>query len=271
MTLVMYSFKEQYSIIKKVILRDNSSKRIDCPFCGGHKTLSLSKTEGRLLWNCYKASCQAKGIKDDKLSVDSIKARLSPDYSPKRRSNPNEIPPLLSNIEHYPRALEYLEKVQCLDVYNTQKVHIKYTPKEDRVLFFMNSNQGAVGRYIGEEPKNKKYKIPKWKVYGDTSGCFIIGSGSHAVVVEDVPSACVVSAIPGYVGVALLGTNIEHLQRQQLRQFSDITFALDKDARKKSISVGSKYFFGVNTSVLLLEEDIKYIPTSKLKALLLNR
>ena len=85
---------------------------------------------------------------------------------------------------------------------------------------------------------------------------------------EDVPSACVISTIPGYVGVALLGTNIEHQQRQQLKQFSDITFALDKDARKKSINVGSKYFYGLNTSVLLLEEDIKYTPLSKLQTML---
>ena len=134
----MYSFKEQDSVIKKVILRANSSKRIDFPFCGGLKTLSLSENQGRLLWTCYKASCQAKGIKDDKLSVDSIKAPLNSDYTPKKRSNPNEIPPLLSNIQHQ--------------------------------------------------------------------------------------------------------------QRQQLRQFRDITFALDKDVRKKSFRDGSKYFYGLNTS-----------------------
>lgn len=265
----MYSLKEQYSIIKKVILRDNSSKRIDCPFCGGYKTLSLSKIQGRFLWNCYKASCNAKGIKDDKLSLSSIKSRLSSkEAAQKKRSNPNEIPPILSKIEHNPKAVEYLKEVNCWNVYKTHQVHIKYTAKEDRVLFFMNNNEGAVGRYIGNPPTNKKYKISKWKVYGDTTGCFIIGEGNHAVVVEDIPSACVVSTIPGYVGVALLGTNIEYKQRQQLQDFKKITFALDKDARKKSIDASNKFFFGVQPSVLLLEEDIKYINKDKLYNLL---
>ena len=34
---------------------------------------STFKMQGRFLWNCYKASCPAKGIKDDKLSLSSIK------------------------------------------------------------------------------------------------------------------------------------------------------------------------------------------------------
>ena len=266
----MYSLKEQYSIIKKVILRDNSSKRIDCPFCGGYKTLSLSKQQGRLLWNCYKASCVAKGVKDDKLSLSSIKYRLSSEEIAKKSSNPNQIPQIVSNVEHNSRAIKYLKDVNCWDVYKTHQVHIKYTPKESRVLFFMNNDTGAVGRYVGDPPTNKKYRISKWKVYGDTTGCFIIGEGDHAIVVEDVPSACVVSTIPGYVGVALLGTNIEHKQRQQILQFKKITFALDKDARKKSIEASNKFFFGVQPSVLLLEEDIKHISTHKLHKLLSN-
>lgn len=264
----MYSFKEQYETIKSVILRDNSSKRINCPFCGGHKTLSLSKHQGRLLWNCYKASCNAKGVKDSKLSIHSIKDRLSSGKPTIKKSNPNEIPSILSNIEHHPKAIQYLKDVNCFDVYNTHAVHIKYTPRDQRVLFFMNNKTGAVGRYIGDPPTNKKFKIPKWKVYGDTSGCFIIGEGDHAIVVEDVPSACVVSEIPGYVGVALLGTNIEHQQRQQLKQFKALTIALDADARATSIKHSKSTYNGIRPSVLLLDEDIKNMGSSRLRKLL---
>ena len=267
----MYSIKEQYSIIKAVILRDNSSKRIDCPFCGGQKTLSLSKMQGTLLWNCYKASCGAKGIKDDKLSINSIKSRLTSTRDKSRRSNPNEIPLLLSNCEHHPTSLDYLESVQCLDVYKTNKVHIKYTPRDQRVLFFMNDNTGCVGRYIGDPPKNKNYRIPKWKVYGNTTGCFSYGQGKHAIVVEDIPSAIVVGKVPGYVGMALLGTNIEHKQRQQLMFFNDITFALDKDARKKSINAATKFYFGRKPTVLLLEEDFKNMGEDQVKQVLFGK
>ena len=137
-----YSIKEQYSIIKTDILRDNSSKRIDCPFCWEHKTLSLSKMQETLFRNCYKASCGAKGIKDDKLSINSIKSRLNSTWYKSRRSNPNQIPTLLSNFEHHPTSLDYLESVQCLDVYKSNSIHIKYTPSDQRVLFFMNDNIG---------------------------------------------------------------------------------------------------------------------------------
>ena len=97
----MYFIKEQYSVIKAVILRDNSFKRIDCFFCGRHKTLSLSKLQGTLLWNCYMAFYGAKGIKDDKLSINSIKSRLALTRDKSRRSNPNKIPlihPIVSII-----------------------------------------------------------------------------------------------------------------------------------------------------------------------------
>ena len=265
------NYADQIEVIKDLGLDEGQSIRMDCPFCFHNNTLQLTKESGQMKWYCFSASCTAKGVKDDKLSLSSIKSRLSSeDIKEKKRSNPNEIPPIVSSIENNPRAIEYLKEVNCWNVYKTHQVHIKYTPKEDRVLFYMNNDTGAVGRYIGDPPTNKKYRISKWKVYGDTTGCFIIGEGNHAVVVEDVPSACVVSTIPGYVGVALLGTNIEHKQRQQILEYNKITFALDKDARKKSIEASNKFFFGVKPSVLLLEEDIKYINKDKLYNLLLN-
>lgn len=94
----MYSFQEQYKTIKSVILRNNSSKRINRPFCGGYETLSLSKLQGRLLWNFFKASCKAKGVKDTKLSIHLNKGRLSSGKPIFKKSNPKEIPSIFLKL-----------------------------------------------------------------------------------------------------------------------------------------------------------------------------
>ena len=128
--------------------------------------------QGTLLRNCYKEYCGAKGIKDDKLSINSIKSRLNSTRYKSRKSNPNQIPTLLSNFEHHPTSLDYLESVQCLDVYKSNSIHIKYTPRDQRVLFFMNDNTGCVGRYIGDPPKNKNYRNQIPEVLGRANSSF---------------------------------------------------------------------------------------------------
>ena len=63
----------------------------------------------------------------------------------------------------------------------------------------------------------------------------------------------------------------EHKQRQQLMFFNDITFALDKDARKKSISAATKFFFGKKPNILLLEEDFKNMGEDQVKQVLFGK
>ena len=47
--------------------------RMSCPLCGGRDTLTISKVDGKLLWNCYKASCKTKGVKEYSRSKSEIK------------------------------------------------------------------------------------------------------------------------------------------------------------------------------------------------------
>ena len=256
----MYTYQEQYSIIKDIRVRENESKSCDCPFCGGKGKLSITNRDGSLLWNCYRASCNVRGVHGVSRSTNSIKSKLSgEEVSLPKQCLP--IPSIVSSPDHHPKALGYLESVHCLNAYKDKLVHIKYAPSEDRVLFFMNNDSGAVGRSLSGQ-------IPKWKVYGDTTGTFSCGNGDIAVVVEDVASACSVSTLTGYTGVALLGTNISFKQKQQLKRYKKVIISLDKDASSKAIKLLSKLGGHVkDVTVVLLEEDLKYLNTQQMEEL----
>jgi 5S rRNA maturation endonuclease (ribonuclease M5) len=110
--------------------------------------------------------------------------------------------------------------------------------------------------------------MPKWKSYGDTTGLFTCGTGDIAVVVEDAASACAISNLEGYVGAALLGTNISPKQKQQLKHYSRVIISLDKDASGKAIKLLSKLTGHVKSvTVVLLEEDLKNLNTQQLEEL----
>ena len=50
----MCSYRDQLSLLEPIELRENETKRIDCPFCGGSKTFSITRAEGNAsLHVCY--------------------------------------------------------------------------------------------------------------------------------------------------------------------------------------------------------------------------
>ena len=65
-----------YNIISDIDILNNETKRMNCPECGGYKTFTISNNMGRLLWNCYKASCSISGSKPVHLSVEDIKRTI---------------------------------------------------------------------------------------------------------------------------------------------------------------------------------------------------
>ena len=55
-------------------ITNGTTKRIDCPNCGGYRTFTVTNNMGSLVWNCYKASCNIKGGTRVHLSMDDIRA-----------------------------------------------------------------------------------------------------------------------------------------------------------------------------------------------------
>ena len=256
----MYTYKEQLEIVSKIPVKEGEGFNMNCPFCGGYKTFGLAVKDGKKLYHCFKVSCGVKGVQDVGMSSHTIMRRLNNKSSKDRTKKLLPIPTMLGEPKNYPAVMKYLSNTNCLAAYKKDLIEIKYSPAENRVLFFSEDGQGAVGRsLIGA--------VPKWKQFGLIEGLIKVGSGNKAIVVEDIASACAIGGLTDYVGCALLGTVLNTQQRAQLMLFSDIMIALDKDASKKAIQLKSRLEGRVNTKVIFLEDDIKNTQAKKIREL----
>lgn len=248
-------------MIRNIRVKEGESLTINCPFCGGQKKFSISKLDGKTLWNCYKASCGARGAMGGPRNMAVVKARIESAQKPQLMKEPLPLPKLISSISNHPDAEEYLHSVGSHEAVSRKLVTVGYSPEEHRVLFFMNNGEGAIGRALDT-------RLPKWKAFGDTEGCFTCGNGPTAVVVEDAASACSVGVLEGYTGVALLGTNISHRQKRQLMSYQRVILCLDKDASKKSIMLLQRLEGLVPATVRFLEKDLKLLRSDQIRRIL---
>ena len=256
---MFYSYQEQVSIVKDIRIKEDDSKRIICPFCFGVNTFTVSNKSGDTIWNCYKASCNAKGVYRGVGSAASIRSRLdgTKEEKPPVRS---PIPPILSDIENHKVVMDWLETNNCLSEAIQKKVTVKYSPKERRILFFYPEDIGALGRTL--IPGHK----PKWKQFGDTSGVFIAGFGESAVIVEDCASAVSVSRLENTVGIAISGTNLSTKQKHQLTKYKKVTIALDKDASRKSRLLVEQLNPFCSVVTKLINTDLKFLTLLELES-----
>jgi len=256
----MHSRNEQIQMVKGISLRANERRSLNCPFCGDtKKKFSIARIDGRIVWNCYRASCDARGAFNTDRNQSELKSRLSrSEISLPRKIN--SIPSILSSVYSHSDAVEYLKSVNSLEAYKDGLVHIKYSPSDNRVLFFNKDKTGAVGRALDK-------RNPKWWSYGDTSGGIVVGDNSHAVVVEDAASACSVSRI-GVTGIALLGTQLTPLIKSKLTEFNRVTIILDKDASSKALSIAKKMAQYTRATSKLTRDDLKCLTVLEIQKLL---
>lgn len=257
----MHTRSEQRDLLTSVRLKDGETKRMDCPFCGGKNTFTLTRKNGSRVWNCYKASCKAAGGNGDTRALTTIQKTLRGDSGGSERVNPEPIPSTVSDPEHHAEVVQYLKQINALESYESGLVRIAYDPKENRVLFFMNGGKGAVGRALD----NRK---PKWKAFGDVRGVFTCGKGPVAVVVEDAASAAAVGCLPEYTGVALLGTHMDMPKKAGLMAFERVVLCLDNDASKKSIDLLRKVQGLVPATVRFLRDDLKWLTKDQIREVL---
>lgn len=258
-----YSRSDQISIIKSITLRDGDSKTLDCPFCLGRKKFTISKVDGRTIWNCYKASCTVRGAYTTGRSLAAIKNKISGNIAkPERKTK--QIPSVLSGIDNHEGAVSYLKSVNSYDAYKMGLISISYDPAHNRVLYFTQDKQGAVGRAL--DGRN-----PKWMTYGNTEHGVQVGNTKHAVVVEDSASACSVVRVPGLTGYALLGTNLTHPIKSRLRHFSCVTIILDMDASSKALRIAKALQMHTNVQVRLTQKDLKWLEAEQITKLIENK
>ena len=258
--------------ISSLDIRDGESKRVSCPECGGYNTFTVTRKDGRVLYNCYKASCDVRGGVSQRRSLDALRSRFSMGtmgvleesntYLPEFDLPPN----MTANLER-DACLEYIDNMNLQPAIDAGYATVMYDFAQDRCVFLIyddNKNMiGAVGRAL------RKGVVPKWKRYDKRKDLmFFCGKKQGtAVLVEDCASACTVFA-SGYTGVALLGTSLNEHHVHQLRVFDKVIVALDADASKKAIRMQKMLAPHVPSEVLFLTDDLKYFTPECVRSLL---
>jgi hypothetical protein len=261
-----YSYADQLTLIKQIDMSEGQSRSLDCPFCGGRKKFSISKTDdGVTIWNCYRASCPVKGNFKGRRTASSIRrsldevvqaAKFAP-IVPDKKVTP--LPVITKNLRNDPDALKFVTDNNCLEAYDNGYINIRYAPAEKRVLFYGNDDQGAAGRSLAGHRA-------KWWTYGEISSGIHVGVGDTAVLVEDTPSACAVSRLKGHVGLALLGTNITGHIRNTLKNYTNIYIVLDNDASVKAVHLARSS--SSSMKVRLTKSDLKHLSNEQIRAVL---
>ena len=238
-----------YNTISDMDIPNGSTKRMNCPNCGGYKTFTVTNNMGSLVWNCYKVSCTLKGGTRVHLSVDDIRSGFS--GAEKFAEEAFELPSCV--VDRNPNSYQMRKFLATWDL-DYEELDLLYDVKEDRVVFPVYSQGNlvaATGRSLGN-------RLPKWKKYGKSGLPYSCGCGKVAVVVEDCVSAAVVGG-KSFVGVALLGTSLQESHKGYLAQFSTAVIALDPDALPKTMVMAKELRGHVNdVRVLRLTDDLKY-------------
>lgn len=241
-------------------VQSGTSKRFDCPSCGGKTTFSVTNDFGQLKWHCFKASCKTRGIANHSRTADEIRAVL-------RRNQvafAYELPEHFTSVQSSERCLAWLTRNNAMPAYAAGRVDLRYDPKQDRVCFLVR-HQGKIVNAVGRTLQ--KGGKPKWLAYTKDPHPFMVGSGSVAVLVEDCASATAVSGIA--TGIALLGTDLKTCALSHLRGFDQVIIALDPDATRKGLelSIQLRYYLK-SVTVVRLPNDLKYFKESEIAAIL---
>ena len=242
----MYNMNE---IIKELDVANGMTKRMNCPVCKGYKTFTVTNNMGKVVWNCYKATCETKGGHRVHLSVQDIRDAITHDVM-----DTGEVEFILPEfIVPHGNRREVMDFCELWEL-DADELKLHYDVKERRVVFLVKDN-GVTVDAVGRSVANR---IPKWKRYGKNSLPYTHGCGKVAVVVEDCVSASVVGN-DVYVGLAVLGTSLSEAHKEYLTRFSTAIIALDPDALPKTLAFAKELRGYVNDiKILRLKDDLKY-------------
>ena len=236
-------------IIKELDVANGMTKRMNCPVCKGYKTFTVTNNMGKVVWNCYKATCETKGGHRVHLSVQDIRDAITHDVM-----DTGEVEFILPEfIVPHGNRREVMDFCELWEL-DADELNLHYDVKERRVVFLVKDN-GVTVDAVGRSVANR---IPKWKRYGKNSLPYTHGCGKVAVVVEDCVSASVVGN-DVYVGLAVLGTSLSEAHKEYLTRFSTAIIALDPDALPKTLAFAKELRGYVNDiKILRLKDDLKY-------------
>ena len=238
-------------------IQEGYSVRRNCLECNGKNTLSITKTEGDIIYHCYK--CKAKGVAKGNLSAHDIQQRL-------HMVHRTELP-LASPLEAMPVPEYVVEPKPEHDLlppfikrWGLEGVELLYDVKDKRAVFPIRHNSkmiDAVGRSLDG-------LLPKWYRYTGAAHVYLACQGpsnGKVVIVEDVISANTICSVwQNVTGLAILGTSLNAIHMEYIQDFTHIVLALDPDATDKNLAYRREIasWTGRHTIAIRLQDDIKY-------------
>lgn len=238
-------------------IANGMSKSIYCPFCDNNPSyspsLSVTRVEGGLLYNCFRVQCQESGF------IGSLDARMKvkeseEDFEPfplikrTRTLNANEVTMLCA--EYQLTVEEVLDNgFKWLTDHNGLAMPL-FTSTGNRYGYCIKYfDGGKMKSCIHLEHNAPKLHFP---INKSTE------SSKTVIIVEDILSAIRVSRFGR--GVALLGTNLTTEKAQVIKGLlpNKVVIALDPDAIQKAILLKKRYgMYFRSTEIAALTDDPK--------------
>ena len=256
----------------KLDIAEGANIRSDCPRCGGKNTFTATKRDGKIIYNCYKLSCDAKGKVNYGMTAEEMSSYfikpLIETGNLNKRMEPFVYPEHIvvpGNTWYNKRYTRYINRFrmrwQGIYAETLQNIELLCDVKDKRAVFPIYQDGvlvDAIGRELdGATPKWLRYgKAAEYAryCYGQPNGVFIL--------VEDVISAITVAKVwPGVTGFALLGTNLTDAHKECLSDDARyVIVALDPDAMRKTLIMRKEIeaWCDIPTRAIRLRDDIKY-------------
>lgn len=236
-------------LIDDLMMKNGETKRLDCPMCGGYNTFTITKNDGKLVWNCYKASCRSKGARGGSYTREDLARRNEPAKKPIDFIVPDSF-----TLNYPDHMIKYMNDNNVLGAWKDNRVELFHDVVQNRAVFIVKSNGKPVDA-VGRALKFGK----KWHRYGVSKDPFVTkGDPDLAFVVEDAASA---SAVSQYgTGIALLGTHLTDRALEVISQYRSVVVALDYDAMNKALHLTKRIKQFTNCTMKILRDDPKVYP-----------
>jgi len=244
--------------LQSLDIAEGYTVRGNCPACGSFNTFTVTKSDGVLLYNCYKLACDATGMKNVGLTAHEIKARL--DMVATDKAVHEQLDPMVWPEYVVQPSAEHTLLTRFIKRWGLQLEDIMYDVKDRRAVFAIRER----GVLIDAAGRSLDGATPKWYRYSGRASVFTSVKGRPSgvvVVVEDIISAITVSKLGvGLTGMAILGTSLSSSHIEKLEDYYRVIVALDPDAASKTLQYKREIeaWTGLPTKALLLEDDLKY-------------
>lgn len=244
-----------YIKMEAIALDVGETTTVQCCFCNSdEKKLSITRKENGIVYNCWRAACSGRGFIGCGGWVDNYTEKAKTKFVPKIYLNPT--------MELSVATLKLLSKKYGLDAKTLSTHNVSENWDGDTLVMPLYSRYGSkfgvtIKRWGGSR-KAVHYIERKEPMLHYT---LTNKQSPPVVLVEDVLSAMRITQLNmGWVGVALLGTDVNDEKTRSLKLYGskDIIIALDPDALQKAWKIQKKFgLFFKSFTVATMSNDPK--------------